>query len=121
MNVQSMVVEVVAIITVAIITRYLVPWIKAHTTDAQQHAINTALDSLVEAAEQIYGTKNGAQKYAAVLQWANTRGIQAGREDIESAVYRLRASEVEALEYESDEMNQPDDAPNADDKPLDED
>ncbi|GHV26437.1 hypothetical protein FACS18948_2090 [Clostridia bacterium] len=101
-DVQSTMVQVIALIVISLIARYVVPWIKARTTAEQQMALNGVLDMLVFAAEQIYGNKTGAEKLSAVLDWAKERGIDAEREDVESAVYRFRASEGVVLEMDSE-------------------
>ncbi|GHU77538.1 hypothetical protein AGMMS49992_25720 [Clostridia bacterium] len=99
MNIQTMVVEIVVAIAVAIITRYIVPWIKAHTSLEQQKAFNGAIDIFVAAAEQVFGGQNGKQKMEAVKEWLSTRGIDADEVDIESAVYRLRHTWADVPEY----------------------
>ncbi|GHU69522.1 hypothetical protein FACS1894184_13690 [Clostridia bacterium] len=90
MDIQSTIVQIVAAIAMAVITRYIVPWIKARTTAEQQTALNEALDTLVAAAEQMYGNNRGSDKLRAVEGWIETRGLDASSEDIESAVFRMK-------------------------------
>lgn len=54
--------EIVISLLAVVITTYLIPWIKARTTSAQQEYIRTAAHVAVYAAEKFYGAGNGAQK-----------------------------------------------------------
>ena len=54
--------EIVISLLAVVITTYLIPWIKARTTSAQQEYIRAAAHVAVYAAEKFYGAGNGAQK-----------------------------------------------------------
>lgn len=88
------IVEAVAALIAAVITAFVVPYIKSRTTTNQQQQINAWVRVAVAAAEQIYvGSGRGEEKKAYVLNWLAERGItlDASRIDalIEAAVYEL--------------------------------
>ena len=77
----------------AIITMFLIPWLKSRTTVEQQTALNIAARTLVFAAEQIYGSKTGQQKKDYVVAFLLSKGIVIDIDEvtalIESEVYKL--------------------------------
>lgn len=88
------IVEAVAALIAAVITAFVVPYIKSRTTTNQQQQINAWVRVAVAAAEQIYvGSGRGEEKKAYVLNWLAERGItlDTSRIDalIEAAVYEL--------------------------------
>ena len=54
--------EILISLLAVIITTYLIPWIKARTTSAQQEYIRAAAHVAVYAAEKFYGAGHGEQK-----------------------------------------------------------
>ena len=88
------IVEAAAALIAAVITAFVVPYIKSRTTANQQQQINAWVRVAVAAAEQIYvGSGRGEEKKTYVLNWLAERGItlDASRIDalIEAAVYEL--------------------------------
>ena len=84
---------VIALIA-AIITAFVIPWIRSKTTAAQFEKIKMWVTVAVEAAEQLYtGSGRGAEKKAYVVEFLNSKGfkIDAERLDklIEAAVFNL--------------------------------
>lgn len=78
----------------AIITTFVVPYIKSKTTKEQQTQINEWVRIAVSAAEQVYdGPGKGDEKKAYVLTWLSNHGISIDEEKldamIEAAVYEL--------------------------------
>ena len=78
----------------AIITTFVVPYIKSKTTKEQQTQINEWVRIAVAAAEQVYeGPGKGDQKKAYVLTWLAGHGIAIDEDKldtmIEAAVYEL--------------------------------
>ena len=78
----------------AIITTFVVPYIKSKTTLEQQTQINSWVRIAVAAAEQVYeGPGKGDQKKAYVLTWLAGHGIAIDEDKldamIEAAVYEL--------------------------------
>lgn len=70
----------------ALITYKLLPWIKSKTTVEQQTALNIAAKTLVFAAEEIYGSGNGAEKFDYVVMKLQERGFDADPVAINAAV-----------------------------------
>lgn len=54
--------EILISLLAVVITTYLIPWIKARTTMAQQEYIRTAAHVAVYAAEKFWGAGHGEQK-----------------------------------------------------------
>lgn len=78
----------------AIITTFVVPYIKSKTTLEQQTQINEWIKIAVSAAEQVYdGPGQGDKKKAYVLTWLAGHGIAVDEDKldamIEAAVYEL--------------------------------
>ena len=64
----------------AILTAWLIPFIKAHTTAAQHELIKSWVKVAVSAAEQTLTTATGKEKKAYVLEFLKEKGIsQIGR------------------------------------------
>lgn len=82
------------IIILIVITRMLIPWIRARTTAAQQETLGRIIDVLVQAAEQLYEPGAGADKLQAVKDWLAARGYDVDIPIIEAAVYRLNTETV---------------------------
>lgn len=57
-------VEILISLLAVVITTYLIPWIKAHTTHKQQEYIRAAAHVAVYAAEKFYGAGHGDEKLA---------------------------------------------------------
>ena len=88
------IIEAVAALIAALITAFLVPYIKSKTTAEQQKEINAWVKIAVSAAEQIYvGSGRGEEKKAYVLEWLRAHGVTVDDEKldamIEAAVYEL--------------------------------
>ena len=85
--------EAVAALIAALITAFVIPYIKRKTTAEQQKEINAWVKIAVAAAEQIYGSGRGEEKKAYVIDWLRNHGITVDEEKldalIEAAVYEL--------------------------------
>ena len=76
------IIEAVAALIAALITAFVIPYIKGKTTANQQQQINAWVRIAVTAAEQIYtGSGRGAEKKEYVINWLDAL--------IEAAVYDL--------------------------------
>ncbi len=78
----------------AVITAFVVPYIKSKTTVQQQTAILALIKIAVAAAEQMFGPYGfGKEKKEYVVEWLNARGVKIDADKldamIESAVYEL--------------------------------
>jgi LL-H family phage holin len=97
-DVLFMILKVVVIVAVTLITRYLVPWIKAQNDSSTRSLIYEVIETGVKAAEQtITGSGKGAEKKAKVEAYVIERladlgiSIDADQLDelIEESVYIL--------------------------------
>jgi hypothetical protein len=70
----------------AIITAFVIPWIKAKATVQQQEALLGIYRTLCYAAEQIYGAGRGEDKLAYVEAKLMDRGYTVDRDMIEATV-----------------------------------
>jgi hypothetical protein len=71
----------------AIITMYVIPWLKSKTTNEQQAKIEAALRVAVCAAEQLYGAGHGKEKLEYAAEHLRSRGYEVDEDAIEAAVY----------------------------------
>lgn len=71
----------------AMVTYWIIPWIRSKTTESQQNIIKAVIRSAVYAAEQIIGSGNGPAKMALVKKWLEDQGIEVDTEEIEAIVY----------------------------------
>lgn len=93
------IIEAVAALIAALITAFLVPYIKSKTTAEQQKEINAWVKIAVSAAEQIYtGSGRGEEKKAYVINWLREHGITVDEAKldalIEAAVYELNTNGI---------------------------
>ena len=84
---------VIALIA-AIITAFVIPWIRSKTNAAQFEKIKMWVTVAVEAAEQLYvGSGRGAEKKAYVVQFLQEKGFTIDPDSldklIEAAVFNL--------------------------------
>ena len=89
------IIESVAALIAALITAFVIPYIRSKTTAQQQAEINAWVKIAVSAAEQIYsGSGRGEEKKAYVVEWLRSHGITLDSEKldamIEAAVYELK-------------------------------
>ena len=95
MDITSIINAVIALIA-AVITVFIIPYIKKKTTKAQQENIYFWVQIAVAAAEQIFiGSDRGKEKYQFVVEFLKDKGIiyDEGkiRTMIESAVYDINS------------------------------
>ena len=88
------IIEAVAALIAALITAFVIPYIKGKTTANQQQQINAWVRIAVTAAEQIYtGSGRGAEKKEYVINWLREHGMTVDESKldalIEAAVYDL--------------------------------
>ena len=101
--------EAVATLAVAIITTFVVPYIKSKTTLEQQTQLNAWVRIAVTAAEQVYtGPGQGDRKKAYVLTWLAGHGISVDEDRldamIEAAVFQLENQGLIAVEGVAQEV-----------------
>ncbi|MBD5114777.1 MAG: phage holin [Ruminococcaceae bacterium] len=96
MNITPVVNAVIAL-AAAVVTAFVVPWIKSKTTAAQREEIDAWVRIAVTAAEQIYReTGKGKEKKAYVLKFLEEKNLKIDEESvdlmIESAVKNMNKS-----------------------------
>lgn len=104
-------VQAVIALAAALITMYLIPWIKSRTTVEQQQHIKTAVQVAVYAAEKAYGAGHGDEKLAyaeKVLAGYNVRlDTQKLRALIDAQIKEMEQAEallpIEGQQAEDDE------------------
>ena len=86
-------IKIILALVAVILTRYAVPAIKAYLKKADAEELETLIEELVKAAEQlIKGEKKGEKKLSYVEDMLSARRIVMNdevRAKVESAVYRL--------------------------------
>ena len=78
--------QAVIALAAALITAYVIPWIRSKTTFEQRELLLSVISSLVYAAEQIYGAGNGEKKLAYVIAELEGRGMTVDVAAIEAIV-----------------------------------
>ena len=91
------IISAVITLIVAVITTFLIPYLKSKVDEMKFENIKTWVKVAVEAAEMIYtGTGRGEEKKAYVLNYLNNKGYTIDTESInnliESAVLELKNS-----------------------------
>ena len=91
------VVNAVIALAAALVTAFVIPWIKSKTTAAQREEINSWVKIAVTAAEQIYsGVGKGKEKKKYVLDFLAEKNLKIDEESvdlmIESAVRNMNAT-----------------------------
>lgn len=79
---------ILAIITLigAIISRYLIPWIKSKLDDRQEQTFRTLVRVGVFAAEQIYKSEQGQEKKNYVLDLLRKNGYEVYSDSVEATI-----------------------------------
>lgn len=81
------IIEAVAALIAALITAFLVPYIKSKTTAEQQKEINAWVKIAVSAAEQIYtGSGRGEEKKEYVINWLREHGITVDEAKLDASL-----------------------------------
>ena len=87
------IIEAVVVLISALITTFLLPYIKQKLSDEKRQKLIFWIETAVKAAEQIYGSKTGQQKKDYVVAFLLSKGIVANVDEvtalIESEVYKL--------------------------------
>ena len=80
------VINAVIVLLAAVITAFVIPWIKAKATIQQQEALLGVYRTLVFAAEQLFGSGHGEDKLTYVESRLKEKGYTVDRDMIEAAV-----------------------------------
>ncbi|MCM1168193.1 MAG: phage holin family protein [Lachnospiraceae bacterium] len=85
-DVTAVINAVIALIS-AVVTAFLIPWIRSKTTSQQRESLVAWAKIGVAAAEQIYqGEKRGAEKKQYVLDFLAQNGISFNEESVNAAI-----------------------------------
>ena len=90
------------ILIAAVITTFVVPWIKEKTTKEQQESLQMWASIGVNAAEKLYGAGHGSDKLAYVVRLLQDHGLTMDVQTLE-AVVNAEIKKMEQLDF-SDEM-----------------
>lgn len=83
----TMIVNAVIALIAAIISVFVIPWIKSKTTSQQREDLIAWVKIAVAAAEQIYkGDKRGAEKKQYVLDFLNKNGFSVNEDSVNAAI-----------------------------------
>ena len=93
-NLDRYIIELVLTIILALITAFVIPWLKEKIGDAKSEQILKWVETAVKAAEQLYkGSGRGVVKKSFVVDFLNEKGIDIDQDSldklIESAVLDL--------------------------------
>ena len=90
------IVEAVIILASAVITTFVVPVLKQKLSAEKRQKLLFWIETAVNAAEQLYGSKTGQQKKEYVVSFLLSKGIVADIDEvtalIESEVYKLTST-----------------------------
>lgn len=79
----QLVIEFAVAVAAIAITIFLVPWLKDKLGADRYAALEDLIWKAVQAAEQLFGAGNGAQKKAYVVEYLESAGIDAAAVDME--------------------------------------
>lgn len=108
----NVILDAVMALIVAVMTAFVIPWVKSKTTASQYDQIKMWVSVAVQAAEQLYvGSGRGAEKKEYVVEFLRSKGLKVDADTldklIEAAVFDLpsyfRLSDAEAEEPEEKE------------------
>ena len=83
-------------VLVAVVTRYVVPWLKARTSAERLQQIDYWYQVAVLAAEKAYGAGHGAEKLADAAEFLKTKGIIVDEKIIDALIQQFFAGAKEA-------------------------
>ena len=70
----------------AVISLFLIPWLREKTGAIQQERIEAAVHIAVFAAEKLYGSGKGAQKLAYAEEYLESRGILLNTREVTARI-----------------------------------
>lgn len=89
------IIQAVIALAAAVITTFIVPWIKSKTTAEQRTRLTAWVKIAVAAAEQIYkGSSRGEEKKQYVIDFLNKNGISFNEDIVNAAVKQLNSEGI---------------------------
>ena len=83
--------QAVVSLSVALITAFLIPWIRGRYTADERRRIAAVYETVVYAAEQLYGAGRGGEKLDWAIGQLEARGLTADRAAIEAQVRHMQS------------------------------
>lgn len=83
------IIQAIIALIAAAITTFLIPWLKGKITESQWNLTITAVQSAVQAAEQLFQSGQGQQKKQYVLDYLQSKGYTIDDAVIEGMVNNL--------------------------------
>lgn len=80
------IIQAVITLLAAIVSAFLIPWIKQKASAAQLEQLETWTRIAVAAAEQLYTSLDGEKKKAYVLDFLAGKGYRVSSDDVENAI-----------------------------------
>lgn len=81
----------------ALVTGYLIPWLKAKAGNEKQELTNTLIDVAVYAAQQLYETDAISDRLDYACSWLKAHGVTVDRAQVEAGVKRYKTGSLAAL------------------------
>ncbi len=89
--------QAVISLAAALITAYLIPWIRAKTGAEERAKIRAAIEVAVYGAEKLYGAGHGAEKFACAQEWLKARGFDVDPDtlkmEIDAAIIKMERAD----------------------------
>lgn len=89
--------QAVISLAAALVTVYLIPWIKAKTTAEEQAKIRAAIQIAVYGAEKMYGAGQGPEKFRYAQEWLRSQGFDLDigtlKMEIDAAIKEMEQAE----------------------------
>lgn len=82
-------IQAIIVVLSLIITYKVVPYLKSKLSESNYRYLKSVVETLVFAAEQLYGAGEGDKKLDYVLSKLDEKGFTADRDVIEEYVYKL--------------------------------
>lgn len=82
-------IQAIIVVLSLIITYRIVPYLKSKLSESNYRYLKSVVETLVFAAEQLYGAGEGDKKLDYVLSELDRRGFTADQDVIEEYVYKL--------------------------------
>lgn len=80
------VINAVIVLAAALITAFVIPWVKRNTTAQDREEFLRWVDIAVAAAEQLFYTTQGPEKKKYVIQFLKEKGFTLSEEEVNAAI-----------------------------------
>lgn len=90
----NLVLEFIITVATIAVTIFLVPWLKEKLSAERAQQLEDLIWKAVQAAEQLFGAGNGAEKKAYVVEYLENAGIDAAAVDTEIEAAVLEVNQI---------------------------